>query len=141
MIEIKADLKGLPFFLIINNKEVVYERRNKEGELIEKVQWFPPQDKKVLINLPPEEYAQWSACHSEDEVVRMIKFDLIKNGCKIEERIIDKSEKRFIQAEQTESIKRTEDIKEKEVINLTDITVPGQKAELNKEIEEIKKYD
>ena len=88
MIEIKSDLKGIPFYLIINGKEVVYERRNVAGDIIEKVQWFPPKEKKVLINLPPEEYAEWSACKTEEEVVRMMKIDLIKNGCKIEERRI-----------------------------------------------------
>ena len=86
MIEIKAELQGIPFFLIINGKEVIYERRNVAGEIIEKVQWFPPKEKKVLTNITPEEYAQWCACRTEQEVIRMIKFDLTKNGCKIEEK-------------------------------------------------------
>jgi ribosomal protein S16 len=90
MIEIRADLKGIPFFLIIDGKNVVYERRNIDGTVIEKVQWFPPLpgDKKVLTNISPEEYAQWHACRTESEVIRMIKFDLMKNGCRFEEKII-----------------------------------------------------
>jgi len=88
MIELKVYLKGIPFFLMIDGKKVVYERRTIEGNIIEKAQWFPPvsTNKKVLSNITPEEYAQWATCKDEEEVYKLIKFDLIRNGCKVEEK-------------------------------------------------------
>jgi len=82
MIELKSNLQGLPFVIIIDGKTVVYERRNNKEEIIERSQWFPPVDKKVLANLDPLEYMQWKNARTEEEVYRLIKFDLVKNGCK-----------------------------------------------------------
>lgn len=78
MIEIKASLKGIPFKLVINGKEVIYE--DYTGK---KTQWFPPKEKEVFANLSKEEYAQWVSARTEDEVYRFIKLDLGKNDCAI----------------------------------------------------------
>jgi len=86
MIELKANIKGISFKLFINGTEVIYE--DYTGK---KTQWFPPKSKDVFANLDPEEYVQWKNCKTEEEVYRLIKMDLIKNGC------ADIKEKRIIE--------------------------------------------
>jgi len=88
MIRLKASLKGIPFTLEINGKEVIYT--DYAGK---KTQWFPPNSKAVLASIDKEEYAQWSAANNEDEILRLIKFDLIKNSCIIIEEKNEKKEK------------------------------------------------
>ena len=76
MIRLKAALKGLPFSLDIDGKKVVYT--DYKGKV---TQWFPPEAKEVIANLSKEEYTQWHSCRTEEEVYRLVKFDLLKNGC------------------------------------------------------------
>ena len=80
MIKLKAAFKGVPFTLEINGKQVIHFGFNEKGKWI-KTQWFPPMDKKVMGNLPREEYIQWSLAKNEEEVYNLIKIDLIKNQC------------------------------------------------------------
>ena len=82
MITIKAKLKEVPFTLEIDGKKVTYIGLNENGK-IGRIQWFPPIDKGVITNLPPEEMEQWALAKNELEVYALIIFDLIKNQCEI----------------------------------------------------------
>ena len=112
MIQLKADLKGIPFFLLINGKDVIYERRNRRGSLIETAQWFPPIGKKVVSNIDPQEFLQWKFCKNEEDVYKMMKLDLMKNGCNIEEKRFNNIKERNAQFNKPED---KESIKDKEV--------------------------
>jgi len=80
MIGIKATLKGVPFWIRINGKEV------KHKDIYGKVtQWFPPQEVRVMSMINKEDYLQWIKARNEEEVYNIIKVDLMKDGCVIVE--------------------------------------------------------